>query len=476
MAAMATMAIRAFALANSLHAMTGLYVLNHSYVGPEFFSKWNFFDGPDPTHGHVDFVTAETAVAAGLVSATAERVYIGADMTSRTGSRGRRSVRIESKAAYNSGLFVVSLDHMPTGCGLWPALWMVGQGPGHWWPDYGEFDIIEGVHMADRVQTTLHTRDGCDQWPVTPGKDFLGTWQRGSWKSEADNCYVRASGQWPNQGCAQSGPPDSMGMPFNAKGGGTFAAEWGPLAGHIRTWFWPAGAEPADLLSGLPDPSSWGVPFSFFRLTPHTCPRDHFQDMRLVIDLTFCGDWAGATYSVDCPVHAARMTCEELVTNHPEEMAAAYWSIHTLDVYQWHQPTPEPSTVTSTATTTTTSTPKTTSATNRTITSASSTKAPLRGGDFLHQALIQLLSRHGPQQEEARAQKGLQPSPAVPEVPAVALFFGLLALALPVYWRVRCAGPLARGRPEQTALFGQLPSQDATGELPQQALVAEVSV
>lgn len=37
----------------------------------------------------------------------------------------RESVRMISKQVYNdNGLFVFDVAHMPTGCGVWPALWV----------------------------------------------------------------------------------------------------------------------------------------------------------------------------------------------------------------------------------------------------------------------------------------------------------------------------------------------------------------
>lgn len=32
---------------------------------------------------------------------------------------------------------------------------------GPYWPNSGEFDIIEGVHQQSQVLSTLHTSDGC---------------------------------------------------------------------------------------------------------------------------------------------------------------------------------------------------------------------------------------------------------------------------------------------------------------------------
>lgn len=43
------------------------------------------------------------------------------------------------------------------------------QDPEHIWPSWGEFDIIEGVHRANRTMTTLHTTPGCSQSDVRAG-------------------------------------------------------------------------------------------------------------------------------------------------------------------------------------------------------------------------------------------------------------------------------------------------------------------
>mmetsp|Transcript_7411 Transcript_7411/g.20802 ORF Transcript_7411/g.20802 Transcript_7411/m.20802 type:complete len:508 (-) Transcript_7411:143-1666(-) len=300
------------------------WTLSDSYVGPDFFSKWKFFSKADPTHGAVEYVDYNTALMEGLVNAAADRVYLGADKAAGLAGRSRRSVRIESVAVFNEGLFVVTLDHMPSGCGTWPAFWMFGEDAAHVWPTWGEFDIIEGVHTATRVNTALHTTSGCDQ------SSIQANWNQGPSKP-ADNCDIAAPGQDGNQGCSQRGPPNSFGPSFNLQGGGTYAAEWDPVGQQIRTWFWPAGAEPADLSAQRPQPELWEAPFSTFTLAPTLCPASHFQNMRLVFDLTFCGDLGNPTYKQFCPAEAARMTCEELVATRP--LPDAYWSIRALDVY-----------------------------------------------------------------------------------------------------------------------------------------------
>lgn len=49
----------------------------------------------------------------------------GVDSINET-PQGRPSIRLTSKKSYNSGLVILDVEHMPVGCGTWPAFWMVG--------------------------------------------------------------------------------------------------------------------------------------------------------------------------------------------------------------------------------------------------------------------------------------------------------------------------------------------------------------
>lgn len=309
------------------------YVHSETYVGSDFFSKWDFFTGADPTHGTVEYVSFEVADEMGLVKASEDQVFIGVDMTSMLLGGGRRSVRIQSKTVYNAGLFVLTLDHVPTGCGSWPAFWMFGYDAAHEWPELGEFDIIESIHRASQVQSTLHTTQGCSQAGVNAGGEFTGTWAPGEMVTEASNCWTNAPGQFEMQGCVQQGPEGSIGESFNANHGGTFAAEWDPAGERFRIWFWPRGSEPADLLNRRPLPDSWGKPYSYFSLSPEACPVRHFANMHLVFDITFCGDLGNPHWKDSCPELAGHVTCEDFVRANPEKLREVFWSIRTLDTY-----------------------------------------------------------------------------------------------------------------------------------------------
>lgn len=101
------------------------YALATSYAGEALLSGFNWFDGPDPSHGSVSYQSRPNAEAKGLFSVdeTTGVVRLGVDSTNKYSlGEGRPSIRLESKAAYNQGLFIADFLHMPPSqCGLWPA-------------------------------------------------------------------------------------------------------------------------------------------------------------------------------------------------------------------------------------------------------------------------------------------------------------------------------------------------------------------
>ena len=71
----------------------------------------------------MDYVDKDEARSGGLISSTDTAVYIGVDYLHPVSTRGRKSVRISTKNAYDQMLVVLDLQHMPgEACGSWPAL------------------------------------------------------------------------------------------------------------------------------------------------------------------------------------------------------------------------------------------------------------------------------------------------------------------------------------------------------------------
>lgn len=106
------------------------YTLEKDYSGSQFFSGMTFFTSPDPTHGFVQYTSQSEAQSEGLISTNGASVRMSVDANG-TASGGRKSVRVSSSQSFSSGLFVVDVGHMPTGCGTWPAFWLVGPN----WPN-----------------------------------------------------------------------------------------------------------------------------------------------------------------------------------------------------------------------------------------------------------------------------------------------------------------------------------------------------
>jgi len=291
-------------------------------VGNSFFDGWDFFTGGDPTHGYVNYVDKATAQRLGYTRVNGNSVYIGSDMHNVVNnSRGRDSVRLTSKSSWQKGLFIMDATHMPSGCGTWPAWWLVGPN----WPNKGEIDIIEGVNSNNVDATTLHTSSGCDMSGQDTSK-FSGKWGTDRGGKPATNCYVNAPNEFANQGCGITG--GAYGPSFNSGNGGVYALEW--TDGFIRAFYFPRNSIPQDLQSGNPNPDSWGKPYALFDLG-NNCPDVHFEDEQIVINLTFCGDWAGNVFGSQCP---GLGDCKTFVQKNPSKFSEAYWAINYVAVFQ----------------------------------------------------------------------------------------------------------------------------------------------
>ena len=214
---------------------------------------------------------------------------------------------------------MADIAHMPVGCGTWPAFWLLGPE----WPKNGEIDIIEGVNNAGSNQMTLHTSAGCsisNQY-ATPNSIINTT-----------DCDTNAPSQKKNAGCAVvAKASNTFGAGFNAVGGGVYATEWTSSA--IKIWFWPRAGIPADINAGKPDPNKWGQPLAHF--CGECDMKAYFQNLQIVFDTTFCGQWAGdpgVWGSGECGAKAP--TCEAFVKGTPKAFGDAYWLVNGVRVYQ----------------------------------------------------------------------------------------------------------------------------------------------
>lgn len=284
------------------------YSLVDTFQGDSFFDGFGFFTDADPTHGSVNYVSQDTAQTNGLAGVTNGVARIAVDSTSTLPmGTNRNSVRISSTKTYSKGLFVYNVTHMPTGPTTWPALWSTDGGN---WPNNGEIDVIEGVHESENNQITMHTNGGCS---LATGQAITGT-------VIGTTCDSTVT----NNGCATT-DPNGWGTAFNAAGGGVFVEVWDPDHG-IQVFHFPQNSVPADITSKCPDPTSWGNPVSFIPNGDSCNIAEHFQNHQIIINITLCGDWAGASYS-------GPGTCQSAVMD-PTNYKDAYWEIGSIEVYQ----------------------------------------------------------------------------------------------------------------------------------------------
>ena len=72
--------------------------------------------------------------------------------------------------------------------------------------------------------------------------------------------------------------------------GGVYVMEWAPNA--VKIWFFPRGHEPPDATRGIPSPETWGTP-AYHMLMQLCRMASKFMQYRIVLNITFCGQWAG---------------------------------------------------------------------------------------------------------------------------------------------------------------------------------------
>ncbi|CAO1602464.1 hypothetical protein XANCAGTX0491_006074 [Xanthoria calcicola] len=272
------------------------YTLQNDYSGARFLDGFSVFTEADPTQGYVDYVDGTSS---GLFSQSGGSVKLSVDSSNVASGRGRKSVRLTSKASYNHALIVIDIGHMPADiCGVWPAFWSTGPS----WPSNGEIDIVEGVNLQSTNKMTLHSDPGC----IINGKDCQGS-----------------------QGCSIDAGPYGSGI--NSAGGATYALEW--TSSGMSIWGWTSNTAPSDALGNAPDPSGWGTPTAIFPSSSSCNTDTYFRNQQIVFDTTFCGVWAGKVWASDPQCSSLAPTCQEYVRNNPKAFADAYWSINALKVY-----------------------------------------------------------------------------------------------------------------------------------------------
>ncbi|KAF8432245.1 glycoside hydrolase family 16 protein [Boletus edulis BED1] len=293
-------------LAVSGYAEAATYSRTSKLSGQSFLDAFSWQSIPDPTNGRVNYVTQSEAQSAGLVSVSGFTVTLRGDDTTvlNPSGPGRNSFRLRSNDQYSNHVAIFDIGHIPEGCGTWPA---------------GEIDIVEGVNNQVPNQSTLHTSANC---AMPSSRSMTGT-------ALLNDCDVFSDG---NQGCGvHLADRNSFGHNFNFNGGGWYAVDRSPT--YIAIYFWERGSTSVPSEVEYPvdkvDTSTWGTPAAYFPNTDCDFPS-HFGPMNIIINLAFCGDWAGSVYSSSgCPSN-----CVDFVNNNPSAFSNAYFNFNALNIYQ----------------------------------------------------------------------------------------------------------------------------------------------
>uniref|UniRef100_A0A914D607 GH16 domain-containing protein n=1 Tax=Acrobeloides nanus TaxID=290746 RepID=A0A914D607_9BILA len=256
------------------------YSIIKEYAAPNFFDDFWYDNRNGHVFGFSRFADNKTAWEEGLVAYRNNQVYIGADHTNIVPNNtwGRMSVRINSFQRYSSGLFLLSMDHLPvgpyaTGSGwhsspVWPAFWFVGESGTN-----GEFDAYEGFNPNDFAFVTLIN------W---------ASWKWGNCTNLNNiTSYYNGSG-WDHNRMTLDTPHGTADMPFNNAGGGVYAVQWS-YPDFIRTWTFVKPNVPADITNGSPNPNpdTWGQPHSYFPFGTN-CNPNVINDVYMVLNIAFC--------------------------------------------------------------------------------------------------------------------------------------------------------------------------------------------
>lgn len=215
------------------------------------------------------------------------------------------TLRLQGKHVFNGGLFVISVNSMPYGAGLWPAFWLTVVPKFEWlehpnadmpngirttWPLGGEIDIIEyvnanatknGVPTPSKNNVNVHGPPGCTA-DIKEGERLQTT------NCNADSGF---------QGCPAAMASETVGGRDFV--GGVFACEWEYNA-YVKCWYF----RPDDVVAGEADMTydQWfnstdSISTADFPSTPDTwhdlskgCD-DKLYDMTLIINTVVCGQW-----------------------------------------------------------------------------------------------------------------------------------------------------------------------------------------
>lgn len=326
------------------------YALIRNYTGQTIFDSFHFYSDPDPSNSfvrYVDLHTANDSALAGFANHqyTDENnrthyednlIYLGVDFESPTeASYGRSSVRLECEETFNQALYVADIYHMPGGCGVWPAFWLLGTGED--WPKAGEIDVLEGINDQALNKMSLHTEKRLDLDNNTySSSSLVSSRQLQTGNTLSTECDIVSSG---GAGCSIMGSNSTQqgfGTSFNSKQGGYLITEF--TNKWIKIWQMPrlsgdvVFADQAQSTLNIGQMHSWGPPTAVFSGNGSDL-SNYFHNLRMIFNTAFCGPWIDGTWKTSSCWPLAP-TCKDYVSSTPSAFVDAYWLIKSVFVYE----------------------------------------------------------------------------------------------------------------------------------------------
>jgi hypothetical protein len=155
--------------------------------------------------------------------------------------------------------------------------------------------MLEQVNNSTWNAVTLHTSEGCTVERKYGDTNFGTT--TGPDANNSDDCNFKNA----YQGCSIRN--DGAGNINNSKGG-LYVCEWKAQTpnsnGYVKTWFLSHDSSQAKEIKNMEglnstiNTSSFPTPNTEHVLDNSKCSYGHLKNMRLILNLAFCGQWAGA--------------------------------------------------------------------------------------------------------------------------------------------------------------------------------------
>ncbi|KAF8830521.1 hypothetical protein HHX47_DHR2000957 [Lentinula edodes] len=299
-----------FALVFVSGVWAATYTVSDTYTGQDFLNSFTVQNIPDPTNGRVNYVDAATAKNDNLTFASATNFIARADFTTilDPNGPGRNSVRLLSNKQYGLGRTstICQKDAVP---GLLSGLLEIKE-------TIGQLPSVSSL-KGDSLYNSPSEQRGSIMLALIKGRfipvQIVQCPPLEQKQERLSNLIVTLH----------------FGPTFNSNGGGWYAMEL--TDDFVKIWFWARGTSvPSDVSGGSStiDTDNWGTPVAYFPNTSCSI-SSHFGPQNIIINLTFCGDWAGAVYSSSgCP-----STCVDYVNNNPAEFENAYFDFLSLKAY-----------------------------------------------------------------------------------------------------------------------------------------------